>query len=101
MLNAGMNRKRLYTRGYKLDDETIRRFLPKTDEDILVEPNRERSWHPCILKHNPKSAHMELSVGVESQDRCVIVIVMGEGYDKEKFAVAGLTNACGKTGQPG
>jgi len=73
--------EQLYIKGYKLDNEKIRRYIPKEPDDTGA--NWHFNWYYAILDNIPRSAYIEISLGIEPSGRHVTVIVLDHGYDKQ------------------
>jgi hypothetical protein len=51
------DRRQLYIKGYKLDDEKIWNFVRRQPDD--TGPDWPMNWHEAIIDHIPRSAFLE------------------------------------------
>ena len=78
-----MDKSRLYIKGFKLDDAKIRGCFARQPQD--TEPDWEANWYETIIDRIPRTAYIEVSAGVEPNGETFLVIVLDQGYDREKL----------------
>ena len=72
--------KQLYLKGYKLDNEKIRRRFPREANE--AKDSYEFTWYQPIFECIPTTAYQYVGYGIDLDGHLIAVIVLDDGYDE-------------------